>query len=138
MNIDNIDLKIIKILKENSKLSFKEIGEIVHMTGQAVGIRVNKLIEEGIIENFTISVNKEKLGLTIIAFIKLYMNTNNHTKILNIIKKYDEILEAFRISSDCCYILKVECKSNDFINKLIEEITPFANYQISLSLSNLK
>lgn len=138
MNIDKTDLDIIKILETNSKLSFKEIGEKVHMTGQAVGFRVNKLIEEGIIQSFTIKTDKAKLGFSITAFIKVYMNTANHSTILNIIEKYDEIVEAFRISSDCCYILKIEALNTDFINSLIEEISPFANYQISLSLSKIK
>lgn len=138
MNIDKIDLNILKILETNSKLTFKEIGEKVHMTGQAVGFRVNKLIDYGIIQNFTIKTDKTKLNFSTTAFIKLYMNTSNHSAILNIIKKYDEIVEAFRISSDCCYILKVEALNNDFINFLIEEISSFANYQISLSLSKIK
>ncbi|MGL5414555.1 MAG: Lrp/AsnC family transcriptional regulator [Clostridium sp.] len=138
MNIDKIDLNIINILENNSKLSFKEIGEKVHMTGQAVGFRINKLIDDGVIEKFTIKTNKSKLGFSTIAFIKVYMNTANHQTILSIIKKYNEITEAFRISSDCCYILKVESLNTDFINFLIEEISSFANYQISLSLSKIK
>ncbi|WP_297630353.1 Lrp/AsnC family transcriptional regulator [uncultured Clostridium sp.] len=138
MNIDKIDLDIIKILETNSKLSFKEIGEKVHMTGQAVGFRVNKLIEEGIIQNFTIKTDKSKLGFSTTAFIKLYMNTADHSNVLSIIEKHDEIVEAFRISSDCCYILKIESLNTDFINSLIEEVSSFANYQISLSLSKVK
>lgn len=41
--MDIIDEQILAILKHNSKLSNKEIGEMVHLTGQAVGNRILKL-----------------------------------------------------------------------------------------------
>ncbi|PEW97993.1 hypothetical protein CN446_11385 [Bacillus cereus] len=42
---DSTDFKIIKLLQENARMNWKEIGEIVHLTGQAVGKRINKLEE---------------------------------------------------------------------------------------------
>ncbi len=138
MKIDNLDLEIIRILSENSKLTFKEIGERVHLTGQAIGARINKLVEEGIIENFTININKEKLGIGITALIKIYMSTYDHSKIKSLIQDTEEIVEAFRVSSDGCYFLKVETSSNEFLNNLLDKINEFANYQLSLSISKLK
>ena len=100
-------MQIIDILSENSKLSFKEIGDNIHLTGQAVGSRVSKLIENGIIEKFTLKINKELLGINIIALIKVYMKTNNHNRMIEIINNNDEIVEAHRVSSDACYFLKL-------------------------------
>lgn len=138
MNIDTLDLEIIKMLSENAKLSFKEIGEKVHMTAQAVGVRINKLADEGVIENFTININKEKLGINTTALIKIYMNTYDHTKIKKLIKNTDEIVEAYRISADGCYSIKVETKSNEKLNSILDSINEFANYQLSLFISKLK
>lgn len=138
MNIDQIDNQIIQILQDNSKLSFKEIGERIHLTGQAVGVRINKLIEEGIIENFTIAVNKEKLGITINAMIKVYMKTLEHHRIKQLIENTDAIVEAYRTSSDCCYFLKVETSSNDELNSILDKINTFATYQLTLSIGKIK
>ncbi|WP_205757149.1 winged helix-turn-helix transcriptional regulator [Macrococcoides goetzii] len=52
--MDYTDLKILKILRENSRLTNKEIGEKIHMISQAVGNRINQLIERGEISKFTI------------------------------------------------------------------------------------
>ncbi|UNM97551.1 AsnC family protein [Ignatzschineria rhizosphaerae] len=41
--MDKTDQRILKILKENAKCSLKEIGSIVHKSGQAVGIRIKKI-----------------------------------------------------------------------------------------------
>lgn len=108
INIDDIDIQIINILRENSKLSFKEIGDKIHLIGQAVGARVNKLIENDVIEKFTIKTNEELLGINIIALIKVYMKTNAHSRMISIIKNNNEIVEAHKVSSDACYFLKYE------------------------------
>lgn len=138
INVDNIDIQIINLLRENSKLSFKEIGDKIHLTGQAVGARVNKLIENDVIEKFTIKTNNELLGINIIALIKVYMKTNAHNKMINIIKNNDEIIEAHKVSSDACYFLKLETDSNHVLNKILDEINEFANYQLSLSVNKIK
>ncbi|WP_410745227.1 Lrp/AsnC family transcriptional regulator [Clostridium neonatale] len=138
INVDNIDMQIIDILSENSKLSFKEIGDNIHLTGQAVGSRVSKLIENGIIEKFTLKINKELLGINIIALIKVYMKTNNHNRMIEIINNNDEIVEAHRVSSDACYFLKLETDSNNTLNRILDEINEFANYQLSLSVNKIK
>lgn len=138
MNIDKVDNQIIHILQEDSKLSFKEIGEKIHMTGQAVGVRINRLIEEGIIEKFTIKVNKEKVGINITAMIKVYMKKLEHQRILQLIDSTEEIVEAYRTSADCCYFLKVETAGNDQLNHILDQINEFATYQLTLSIGKIK
>jgi Lrp/AsnC family transcriptional regulator, leucine-responsive regulatory protein len=43
--LDEIDMRILAFLLENFTRSYKEIGTLVHMTGQAVGLRVRRLQE---------------------------------------------------------------------------------------------
>lgn len=138
MNIDNVDLQIIDILCENSKLSFKEIGEKIHLTGQAVGVRINKLIDEGIIKNFTVNINKEKLGIKITAMITIIMNSHEHSRLKKLIDSTDMIVEAFKISGDGCYLLRVETSSNEMLDSLLDEINQFANYRLTISIAKLK
>ena len=138
MNMDEVDYRIIDILEENAKLSFKEIGERIHMTGQAVGMRVNRLIQEGVIEGFTIKTNKEKQGIQVIALIKIYMKVLEHQKMLQFIESTDEIVEAYKTSADCCYFLKVETTGNKALNHILDKINEFANYQLTLSIKKIK
>ncbi len=138
MNIDQVDHQIINILRKDSKLSHKEIGEKIHMTGQAVGVRVNRLMEVGVIENFTIKVNNEKIGIPITALIKVFMKKLEHNKIRHLIQRTDTIVEAYRTSADCCYFLKVETTTNEELNHILDEISDFATYQLTLSIGKMK
>lgn len=138
MDLDEVDLQIITLLQDNSRLSNKEIGAQIHMTGQAVGVRINKMVEKGLIEKFTLLVNKEKAGITITALIKIYMKTLDHNKMKRLIISTNEIIEAYRTSSDCCYFIKVETNNNETLNHILDQISEFATYQLSLSIGKIK
>ena len=129
--MDLVDKKIIELLKEDSKKNFKSIGKITHMTGQAVGNRVRKLEEEGIIEGYTIRVNTQKQGC-ISAYIMVFMKSNDHYRMKQFIKEKKEIAEAMRISGECCYLLKAEANSHEALNELCDQILKFANYKINI------
>lgn len=56
--LDSTDLLILDILSQNSRITMKELGKRVHLTGQAVSARVAKLEDNGVIEGYTIKVNQ--------------------------------------------------------------------------------
>ena len=43
MKLDNIDFQILRLLSKNSRIQWKDLGEQIHITGQAVGNRINNL-----------------------------------------------------------------------------------------------
>ena len=58
--IDEVDLRILNYLLKDATQSHKAIGQLVHLTGQAVGARVRKLQDLGVIEGYTLRWNPEK------------------------------------------------------------------------------
>ncbi|GEN33927.1 MULTISPECIES: Lrp/AsnC family transcriptional regulator [Aneurinibacillus] len=135
---DEADLRIVKLLQENSRMSWKEIGEHVHLTGQAVGNRIRRLEEAGVIEQYTVALNEAKLGRTVTAFITVLMKSANHTAFQAFIEKEEIIAEAHRISGDGCYFLKAHTTSLEELDALLNRILKHGNYRVSLSIGKLK
>lgn len=135
---DEIDLKIIDMLKVNSKISLKVIGERVHLTSQAVSNRIIRLQDLGLITRYTICINNVMLGKNITAYITIFMKTTMHEKLIKYIKCTPIIEEAHRISGDGCYLLKVICSNMDEINTLLDAIMEFGTYRLNLSTSTIK
>lgn len=52
--LDHTDMQILEELSQNSRITMKELGEKVHLTGQAAASRVAKLEDNGVIEGYTI------------------------------------------------------------------------------------
>jgi Lrp/AsnC family leucine-responsive transcriptional regulator len=115
---DCTDLEILKLLKENSRLQWKEVGEKVHLTGQAVAARIKKLKDLGIIEGFTVALNSEKLGNRVTCFISVHMKSNDHFVFQQFIRGREEITEAHRTSGGGCYMLKVSLPDQNRLNEL--------------------
>src|SRR3954447_7493022 len=106
MELDNIDFQILRLLSENSRIQWKDLGEQIHMTGQAVGNRIKKLEEGGVIKAYSLIVDEMKLGFSYTAFIIIYMKSTNHEAFNQFIKSQNEVTEAHRVSGEGCYHLK--------------------------------
>ena len=59
--MDNLDLQILDLLKENSRISVTEISKQIGRSHSATRLRLAKIIESGVIERFTVVVNTEIL-----------------------------------------------------------------------------
>lgn len=137
--IDEIDLKILEALLNDAFLTHKEIGERVHLTGQAVGARVRKLEELGVIEGYTLRWNPEKIGLQVHAFLIVFMNMNqSHQAFRDFTRKTESVQEVHRVSGEGCYWLRIRTKDSSELNRLLDEILNYGNYKLSLSIEQIK
>ncbi|UQZ33443.1 transcriptional regulator [Paenibacillus sp. PK3_47] len=131
--MDQTDLIILSELHNNSRITMKELGGKVHLTGQAAASRVMKLEDCGVIEGYTIKINQSKLGCYMHAFITIYTNTHNHQTILTFIEKQGRyVLNSYKISGDGCYLLECRFPSNELLDQFLGELSEHANYKISV------
>lgn len=136
--LDHTDMKILQALIENSRVTMKELGELVHLTGPATTARVAKLEDNGVIEGYTIKVNQAKLGFSIHAFLTIITQSINHQPYLNFIKTQDEyLINNYKISGEGCYLLECKFPSNERMDQFLEELNQFANYKLSIAISNI-
>ncbi|WP_042166412.1 Lrp/AsnC family transcriptional regulator [Paenibacillus gorillae] len=138
-NIDEVDLRILNSLLEDATQSHKAIGELVHLTGQAVGARIRKLQDLGVIEGYTLRWNPEKLGLTISAFIIVFLQSPEaHQSLQKYIQRTEWITEAHRVSGEGCYWLRAQAASTEALTVFLDELLQYGNYKISISIDRLK
>jgi Lrp/AsnC family leucine-responsive transcriptional regulator len=135
---DETDLRILHHLIEDSSLTHKEIGQLVHLTGQAVGARVRKMQDAGIIEGYTLRWNPEKIGQTIHAFITVFLNSGTtHSAFQTFAREHSSIVEIHRVSGEGCYWMRVRMSSQSELNAMLDELTKFGNYKLSFSIGEI-
>lgn len=132
--LDSTDKVIIAELSQNSRITMKDLGSKIHMTGQATATRVAKLEDYKVIEGYTINVNQVKLGYPIHAFITiLIQNTKDHKYYLEFVNRHEKyVLHNYKISGDGCYLLECKFKTNECLNQFLENLNQHANYKLSL------
>ena len=133
--LDHTDWRILEELSKNSRITMKELGEKVHLTGQAAASRLAKLEDQGVIEGYTIKVNQEKLGYSIHAFITVITQNMNHQPYLTFVKTQQEIIHNYKISGDGCYILECKFQSNERLDQLLTDLNKHANYKLSIVIN---
>lgn len=138
MNLDATDLKILDILKADARIQWKEIGSQVHLTGQAVAGRIQKMRETGVIRGFSVLTDPAKLGYPITFYVTVFMKTNDHASFRSFVEIRSEIIEAHRTSGGGCYLLKAKAGTNEDMNNLLDAILPYGNYAVSLSIGQVK
>ena len=118
--MDIVDLKILELLKDNSRMSFNEISQSVGKTEATVRRRVKKLTDENVIRKFTIDYaidNKPRTRAT----VKVEPDFKEIKRILKELLDIEEITDIWRLSGDCGLFMKVEIPSIEQFNPLIEE-----------------
>lgn len=138
MELNNIDYQILHILSENSRIQWKNLGEKVHMTGQAVGNRIKKLEDNGVIKSYSLIIDELKLGFSYTAFVIIYMKTSNHEKFIQFLNGRKEVVEAHRVSGEGCYHLKIKMTSQEQLNNFLNLILEYGNYTLYLSINEIK
>jgi len=118
--MDIVDIKILELLKENSRMSFNDISEQVGKTEATVRRRVKKLNDEGVIKKFTIEYSIDNKPRTR-ATVKVEPDFKEIKRILKELLEIEEITNIWRLSGDCGLFMKVEIPSIEQFNPLIEE-----------------
>lgn len=138
MELDNIDFQILRLLSENSRVQWKDLGEQIHMTGQAVGNRIKKLEENGVIKAYSLIVDEMKLGLIYTAFVIIYMKTVNHDSFIRLMNNRKEVVEVHRVSGEACYHIEIKVSSQEQLNLFLDKILEYGNYTVHLSIQEIK
>lgn len=137
--LDNTDKRILEELSHNSRMTMKELGQKVHLTGQAASSRVARLEDNGVIEGYTIKVNQEKFGYTIHVMLNIYTKSSHHQPFLSFISSQKEsIMHNYKISGDGCYLLECKFPSNEQLDKFLTDLNTYVNYKLTIIVNEME
>ncbi len=95
MKIDNLDLEIIKNLQQDARLSFRELGRKLNVPHTTVFTRAERLLERGIIKNFSAVLHPHDLGLQI-GFIVVDTSAAQSKETAWKLAGFDEVRKVYR------------------------------------------
>lgn len=121
---DEIDLKIIKMLQEDGRITNLELSGKIGLSPGPTLERVKKLEKAKVITGYHARVNKMKAGLGVSVMIQVTLSR----QIDNVISRFKqkvlaipEITECYQITGNADYLLKVVVEDITAFEKLIAE-----------------
>ncbi|WP_394261736.1 Lrp/AsnC family transcriptional regulator [Moraxella boevrei] len=118
--LDNIDIKILKILQENARISNLELAEMVNLSPTPCARRVKILEETGVISDYQVKINQRALGYQLSVFIAISMDKHTAERFDNFEQKLREFPEVVSCSV-------VTGRSEDYLIKAM--VKDMAHYE---------
>ena len=143
--MDRTDIKILKILQENGRITIKELAQKVHLSPTPVFERVHRMEASGVIERYTTVLNAARLGQGFIVFcsVKLRrMGKDIAIDFVDKIKNIPEVAECYNISGEYDYLLKIYAPDmqyyNEFCINILGTIESLGSIQSSFVMNPIK
>jgi len=115
LKLDKIDLKLISLLQEDPNLTHTQIAELVNRSQPAIGARLKKLKNKGILR-FQAGLNFKELDIQL-AFVNLLVKNPKH--IMKMVKYCPFMLNAFRLSGKYNLIILLANTKIKKIDKIV-------------------
>jgi Lrp/AsnC family leucine-responsive transcriptional regulator len=137
--MDQYDVLILEELQNNGKISIAELGRKIGLSTSATSERVKKLEQEGVIKNYTVVLDGEKVGMDITAFISVPVGNMPIQEMAEMITNMPQVQECHKVTGNTCFLVKVKTKNTKELEHLIDKINHAApNTHTYLVLSTIK
>ncbi|MFC5802869.1 Lrp/AsnC family transcriptional regulator [Streptomyces formicae] len=133
---DATDWRILDALQSQGRASFTELARTVSMSPSAVTERVRRLEEAGVISGYAAVVDPERLGLPILAFVRLRYPNGNYKPFHDLLSATPEVLEAHHVTGDDCFVLKVAARSMSHLEEVSGRIGTLGSVTTSVVYSS--
>jgi Lrp/AsnC family transcriptional regulator len=108
--LDTMDIKILRILQEDTTLPVAEIGKKVGLSTTPCWRRIQRLEQDGVIEKRVALLNPAKVSAGVTVFVAITTNQHNTgwlERFHAVVKTFPEIVEAYRMAGQVDYLLRV-------------------------------
>ena len=120
--IDNTDLKILEILRDDAKKPYTEVARRVNVSQGTVHVRMTKLEEAGIVEKTTLKLNYAKLGYDITAFIGFFLEKSAlYDKVVAKLKEIQEITSIHYTTGNYSMFVKIHCRDTNHLKEVLHD-----------------
>jgi Lrp/AsnC family leucine-responsive transcriptional regulator len=128
--LDERDRHLLNALRENSRISFRDLAKIVNLSPNATAERVSRLQESGVILGFRTELSARALGLPLQAYIDIKLEKGvSMESFERALRRIPNVREAVSMTGAFDARLRVDCEGPIELGSLIEKIRSQAGVQ---------
>ena len=133
--IDETDLQILSLLKNNARISLKNIAEKTFLSSTAVSARIEKLELNGYIQGYYTKINPQSFGFNIKAFINLEVEPIQKSEFYPYIRSCKNVVECNCVTGEYSMLLEVMFTSTNELDHFIGELQHFGKTKTQIVFS---
>lgn len=121
---DSHDRAILRILLADSRTPLQEIGRAVGLSTTSCWNRIKRMTDSGVIQGYTVKVDLAQMGYQDTVIVQVTLDSHNQETLdafARALESIPEILEAFLISGDYDYFIRIAVKDTRDYERLLRE-----------------
>ncbi len=118
--LDAIDRRILGELRRDARISWRELGEAVHLSPTSVADRVRRMEREGVIEGYTVRLDPAALGRTVRAVVDVSLGAGVLVDDFEArLAQRGEVSFAAYVTGTADYSIVVECAGAEGLDTFV-------------------
>jgi Lrp/AsnC family leucine-responsive transcriptional regulator len=134
--LDATDWRILAVLQRDGRSSYADLAREVAMSPSAAAERVRRLEDAGVIVGYTAVVDPERVGLGVLALIRMRYPTGNYKPFEDLLTTTPEIIEAHHVTGEDCFVLKVVARSMRHLEEVAGRVSGLGGVTTSIVYSS--
>lgn len=121
--MDEIDRRIVALLLDDGRASFRELGEQVGLSAPAAKRRVDRLLDDGVISRISAVVSADAVGRSTGAFVELFCDGSvSPTQIRDAMGLHPEVVAAYTVTGEADALLHLAVRDTAHLEQVLERI----------------
>jgi len=125
MTLDDIDKRLVRALQKDAQLTAQQLGDVLHLSASQAGRRRQRLEAEGLVNGYVARLDAATLGLHVQGFVQVHLVAHgaDHARTFSrLVKTTPEITDAWTMTGDADYLIRVYCEGLSDFNRLIQDV----------------
>ncbi len=120
--IDNLDKKILSFISENARIPFLEVARECGVSGAAIHLRIQKLLDTGVILGSQFNIVPTKIGYSTCAYMGIYLSkASEYENVVKYLSMIPEIVECHYTTGEYTIFIKVYTKNNEHLKTILAD-----------------
>ncbi len=120
--LDELDQKIVRLLIENARMSYSDIGKKIGISRVAVKARVQSLEQRGVIEEYTTIINPQKISGAVSCYFEIETLPESFSEVTEALSKNETVTQIYRVTGRNKLHVHGVAASSEEMEKLIREV----------------
>ncbi len=135
--LDETDRKIVRLLIQNARISYSELGAEVGISRVAARMRVQALEKKGVIEEYTTVINPQKIGGAVSCYFEIELQPDTLEEAAARLEQNDVVTQIYRVTGKSKLHVHAVAASAEEMEQLISGVIDRLPGVVSCSVNNI-
>lgn len=140
--LDELDQKIVRLLIENARISYSDIGAKIGISRVAVKARIQALEQKGIIEEYTTVINPQKISGAVSCYFEIETTPSALAEVTDILNQQETVTQIYRVTGKAKLHVHAVASSAEemevFLHTIIDTLPGVLSCSCNMILSRVK